>query len=168
MQLTSVVSLKETCIVKMSREFQHIIRFAGTDINGTQPVTYALTSVKGVGIKLANAIIEKSGISPGARMGFLSISEVEKIEDVLKNPVKYGIPLWLLNRRKDRETGNNIHLLSSDLVLQTKNDIDEQKKMRSWRGFRHSYGLKVRGQRTRTTGRKGKAIGVKKKQVRRQ
>jgi small subunit ribosomal protein S13 len=152
----------------MSREFQHIIRFAGTDINGTQPVTYALTSVKGVGIKLASAIIEKAEISPEARMGFLSSSEVEKIEDILKNPVKYGIPLWLLNRRKDRETGNNIHLLGSDLVLQTKNDIEDLKKIRSWRGFRHSYGLKVRGQRTKTTGRKGKAIGVKKKQVRRQ
>ena len=148
----------------MSREFQHIIRFAGTDINGTQPVTYALTSVKGVGIRLANIIINKAGISPEARMGFLSSSEVEKIEEILENPLKYGIPLWILNRRKDRETGSNLHLLGSDLVLQTKNDIDEMKKMRSWKGFRHSYGLKVRGQRTRTTGRKGKAIGVKKKQ----
>jgi len=152
----------------MSREFQHIIRFAGTDINGTQPVTYALTSIKGVGIKLANAIIEKSGISPEARMGFLSSADVEKIEDIITNPVKYGIPLWLLNRRKDVETGNDLHLLGSDLVLQTKNDIDQMKKIRSWKGFRHSYGLKVRGQRTKTTGRKGKAIGVKKKQLRRQ
>ena len=152
----------------MPREFQHIIRFAGTDIEGSQPVTYALTSVKGVGIKLANAVIEKAGISPEARMGFLSSADVEKIEDVLKNPVKYGIPAWLLNRRKDVETGENIHLLGSDLVLQTKNDIDQMKKIKSWKGFRHSYGLKVRGQRTKTTGRKGKAIGVKKKQVRRQ
>jgi len=152
----------------MSREFQHIIRFAGTDINGTQPVTYALTSIKGVGIKLANAIIEKSGISPEARMGFLSSAEVEKIEDIITNPVKYGIPIWLLNRRKDVETGNDLHLLGSDLILQTKNDIDQMKKIRSWKGFRHSYGLKVRGQRTKTTGRKGKAIGVKKKQLRRQ
>ena len=152
----------------MPREFQHIIRFVGTDIEGAQPVTYALTKIKGVGIKLANAIIEKSGISPEARMGFLSSAEVEKIEDILKNPVKYGIPLWLLNRRKDKETGKDLHLLGSDLILQTKNDIDQMKKIRSWKGFRHSYGLKVRGQRTRTTGRKGKAIGVKKKQVRRQ
>jgi small subunit ribosomal protein S13 len=152
----------------MSREFQHIIRFAGTDINGTQPVTYALINVKGVGIRLANAIIEKSGISPEARMGFLSGSEVEKIQDILQDPLKYGIPKWLLNRRKDKETGKDLHLLGSDLVLQTKNDIEDMKKIRSWKGFRHSYGLKVRGQRTRTTGRKGKAIGVKKKQVRRQ
>jgi small subunit ribosomal protein S13 len=151
----------------MPREFQHIIRFAGTDIEGTQPVTYALTNVKGIGIKLANAIIEKAGVNPETRMGFLSSAEVEKIEDIVINPVKYGIPMWLLNRRKDLETGKDIHLLGSDLVLQTKNDIDQMKKIRSWKGFRHSYGLKVRGQRTRTTGRKGKAIGVKKKQIQR-
>ena len=151
----------------MPREFQHIIRFAGTDIEGTQPVTYALTNVKGVGIKLANAIIEKAGIDPATRMGLLSSAEVEKLEEIITNPVKHDVPIWLLNRRKDLETGKDIHLLSSDLVLQTKNDIDQMKKIRSWKGFRHSYGLKVRGQRTRTTGRKGKAIGVKKKQIQR-
>jgi small subunit ribosomal protein S13 len=151
----------------MPREFQYIIRFVGTDIEGTQPVTYALTNVKGIGIKLANAIIEKAGIDPATRMGLLSSAEVEKLEEIVTNPVKHDIPMWLLNRRKDLETGKDIHLLSSDLVLQTKNDIDQMKKIRSWKGFRHSYGLKVRGQRTRTTGRKGKAIGVKKKQIKR-
>jgi small subunit ribosomal protein S13 len=151
----------------MPREFQHIIRFAGTDVEGTQPVTYALTNVKGIGIKIANAIVEKAGIDPETRMGFLSSAEVEKLEEIITNPMKYDIPMWLLNRRKDLETGKDIHLLSSDLVLQTKNDIDQMKKIRSWKGVRHSYGLKVRGQRTRTTGRKGKAMGVKKKEIKR-
>ncbi len=151
----------------MSREFQHIIRFAGTDIEGTQPVTYALTSVKGIGIKLANAIVEKSGINPETRMGLLSAADVERIEDITSNPTKYGIPRWLLNRRKDVETGKDLHLVGTDLILQEKNDIEQMKKIRSWKGFRHSYGLKVRGQRTKTTGRKGKAIGVKKKQIQR-
>ena len=151
----------------MSREFQHIIRFAGADIKGTQPVTYALTSVKGIGIEIANAVVEKSGIDPETRMGFLSNADVEKIEDVITNPAAYGIPAWLLNRRKDLETGKDIHVLGTDLIVQTKNDIEQMKKMRSWKGFRHSYGLKVRGQRTKTTGRKGKAIGVKKKQLQR-
>jgi small subunit ribosomal protein S13 len=100
-------------------------------------------------------------------MGFLSSADVEKIEDIITNPVKYGIPAWLLNRQKDLETGKDIHLLGSDLVLQTKNDIDQMKKIKSWKGFRHSYGLKVRGQRTKSTGREGKAMGVKKKQVQR-
>jgi small subunit ribosomal protein S13 len=151
----------------MSREFQHIIRFAGTDIEGSQPVTYALTSVKGVGVRLAHVIIEKSGINPETRMGFLSSAEVEKIEDVIKNPKSYGIPVWLLNRRKDVDTGKDIHLLDTDLIVQTKDDIDQMKKIRSWKGFRHSYGLKVRGQRTKSTGRAGKAMGVKKKQIQR-
>ncbi|MCW4016235.1 MAG: 30S ribosomal protein S13 [Candidatus Bathyarchaeota archaeon] len=151
----------------MSREFQHIIRFAGADIEGTQPVTYALTNIKGVGIKLANAIIEKTGISPETRMGFLSSADIEKIEDAITNPVKHGIPVWLLNRRKDLDTGQDIHLLGTDLIVQTKNDIEQMKKIRSWKGFRHSYGLKVRGQRTKSTGREGKAMGVKRKQVQR-
>jgi len=58
-----------------------------------------------------------------------------------------------------------MHLLSADLVLRTKMDIDDAKNIRSWRGYRHAYGLKVRGQRTKTTGRAGKALGVKKKAI---
>ncbi|MCW4034088.1 MAG: 30S ribosomal protein S13 [Candidatus Bathyarchaeota archaeon] len=151
----------------MSKEFQHIIRFAGSDIQGTQPVTYALTNVKGVGIKLAHIIVDKAGINPETRMGYLSTSDVEKIEDIITDPQKYGIPTWLLNRQKDMETGKDLHLLGSDLDFQIKTDVDEMKKIRSWRGFRHSYGLKVRGQRTKSTGREGKAMGVKRKQVQR-
>ncbi len=150
----------------MSREFQHIIRISGTDLEGTQLVGYALTNIKGVGIRLANTIIERAGINSETRMGFLSEAEVKKIEDILEKPAKYGVSEWLLNRRKDRESGSNLHIVGSDLVLQTKTDIDQMKKMKSRKGFRHSRGLKVRGQRTRTTGRKGKAMGVKKKRVR--
>jgi len=149
----------------MSREFQHIIRIAGTDLDGTLPVAYALTSIKGVGIRLANTIVERAGINSETRMGFLSDAEVKKIEEILEKPAKYGLSEWLLNRRKDRETGSSHHLIGSDLVLQTKTDIEQMVKMRSWSGFRHSHGLKVRGQRTRTTSRKGKAMGVKKKLV---
>ena len=152
----------------MSREFQHILRVAGTDLEGTEPIGYALANIKGVGIRLAYTIIEKAGIDPGTRVGFLSDGDVKKIEDILEKPAKYGLPSWLMNRRKDSETGNDLHLIGSDLTLQTKTDIDEMKKMRSWRGFRHSYGLKVRGQRTKATGRKGKAMGVKKVQLREQ
>jgi small subunit ribosomal protein S13 len=150
----------------MPREFQHIIRIVGTDLDGTQPVVYALTNIKGVGIRLATTIIERAGINSETRMGFLSDAEVKKIQEMIENPAKYGMPGWFLNRQKDRETGTNEHLIGSDLVLRTKTDIDQMKKLRSWKGFRHSHGLKVRGQRTRTTGRKGKAMGVRKKQVR--
>ena len=147
----------------MSKEFRHIIRVAGADLDGTLKVAYALMNINGVGIRLANVILKKASIDPETRVGFLSDVDVQKIEDVIEKPAKHGIPGWLLDRQKDRETGKDIHLTGSDLVLQIKTDIDRMKEMRSWRGFRHSHGLKVRGQRTRTTGRKGKAMGVKKK-----
>lgn len=147
----------------MPREFQHIIRIADTDLDGTLKVDYALTKIKGVGIRLAEVIAKKAKVSIENRLGFLSDAEVKRIKDVVENPSKYDVPGWLLNRSKDSKTGNNLHIVGSDLVLQTKTDIDEMKKMKSWKGIRHAYGLKVRGQRTRTTGRKGKVVGVKKK-----
>jgi len=149
----------------MSKEFRHIIRIADTDLDGVKKVGHAIADIKGIGINLANVILKKAGIDPKNRLGFLSEVEVEKVEDIIKDPLKYGIPEWYLNRPKDRETGKSLHLIGSDLVLQTKSDIDQMKKIRSWRGVRHAYGLKVRGQRTRTTGRVGKAMGVKKKPV---
>jgi len=149
----------------MSKEFRHIIRVAGADLEGTLKVAYALMNINGVGIRLANVILKKAAIDPETRLGFLSDADVEKIEGIIEKPAKYGIPSWLLNRPKDRETGKDAHLIGSDLVLQTKTDIDQMKQMRSWRGFRHTHALKVRGQRTKTTGRKGKAMGVKKKLV---
>jgi small subunit ribosomal protein S13 len=135
----------------------------GTDVAGTLKTIYAVTKVKGVSLSLANAILKKAGINPDLRVGFLTETEVNKIEEIIKEPAKYNLPNWLFNRRKDAETGKNIHLIRADLVLRTKMDIDQAKEIRSWRGYRHAYGLKVRGQRTKTTGRAGKSLGVKKK-----
>ena len=149
----------------MSKEFRHIVRVADTDLDGTQKVGFALLNIKGVGIGLANAVVEKAGINEENRLGFLSDAELEKIRDILKTPSKHGLPSWFLNRSKDIETGKDIHQIGSELTLQTKTDIDRMKRIKSWRGFRHAHGLKVRGQRTKTTGRKGKAVGVKKKQL---
>ena len=149
----------------MSGEFRHIIRIIDTDVDGTLKAPYALKKIKGISPSLANAILKKAGINPDLRAGFLTDAEVERIEEIIKEPNKFGLPSWLLNRRKDLETGKDMHLISSDLVLRTKMDIEQMKEIKSWRGYRHAYGLKVRGQRTRTTGRSGKALGVKKKAV---
>jgi len=147
----------------MSQEFRHILRIAGSDVAGTLKTVYALTEVKGISLSLSNAILNKAGVNPDLRVGFLTESEVEKIEEIIKDPSKHNLPSWLFNRRKDAETGKDMHLTSAELVLRTKTDIDQAKEIRSWRGYRHAYGLKVRGQRTKTTGRAGKALGVKKK-----
>ena len=135
----------------------------GSDVQGTLKTIYALTAVKGVSMSLANAVLKKAGVNPDLRVGFLTESEISKIEEIISDPTKHGLPTWLFNRRKNAETGKDIHMISADLVLRTKTDVDEQKEIRSWRGYRHAYGLKVRGQRTKTTGRAGKALGVKKK-----
>ena len=147
----------------MSEEFRHILRIIDANVDGTLKVPYALKEIKGISLSLANAILKKAGINPETRVGFLTETDIERIEEIIKEPTKYGIPNWLLNRRKDLETGKDRHLISADLVLRTKMDIDQMKGIKSWRGYRHAYGLKVRGQRTKTTGRSGKALGVKKK-----
>jgi small subunit ribosomal protein S13 len=147
----------------MSDEFRHRLRIIDTDVDGTLKVYYALAKIKGVGPSLANAMLRKADISPDKRAGFLAEAEIERLEEIIKDPAKSGLPSWLMNRRKEQETGKNMHLISSELVLKTKTDIEKMKEIKSWRGYRHAYGLKVRGQRTRTTGRAGKALGVKKK-----
>jgi len=147
----------------MSQEYRHILRIMGTDVPGTLKTSYAIAQIRGVSLSLSNAVLKKAGVNPDLRVGFLTESDVTKIEDVVREPAKYSLPSWLFNRRKDADTGKDLHLLSADLVLRTKMDIDEAKNIKSWRGYRHAYSLKVRGQRTKTTGRAGKALGVKKK-----
>lgn len=144
----------------MSNEFKRIVRVLGTDLEGSLKVPYALSKIKGVGIFLGYAISRALNINPDERIGFLSEQQLQKIEDAISNPSSYGIPSWLLNRRRDIKKGKDLHLHGSDLVLSIKEDIEKEKKVKSWRGIRHSLGLKLRGQRTRTTGRKYAAIGV--------
>jgi small subunit ribosomal protein S13 len=147
----------------MSQEYRYIVRIMGTDVQGTQKTFYAVSHIKGISTSLSNAVLKKAGVNPDLRVGLLTDSDVTKIEDVIRDPVKYGIPAWMYNRRKDSDTGKDMHVLGADLAFKIKTDIDGAKDMRSWRGYRHAYSLKVRGQRTKTTGRAGKALGVKKK-----
>jgi len=146
-----------------SRTFKYIVRIAGTDIDGSLKTAYGLAEIKGVGVNLAYGICRRLGIDPEMRIGYLTEEEIKKIEDLLANPLNYGIPRWVLNRRKDYTTGKDMHLIGAELIYYVKQDIEREKKIKSWRGIRHALGLKVRGQRTRTTGRLGLTVGVRKK-----
>jgi len=115
-----------------------------------------------MGYNFAKSILDILKINPNSNIGFLTESQVEEIEKIMKNPSVVNIPSWFLNRRKDIDSGEDLHLITSDIDFNVRNDIEREKTMSSWRGFRHTYGLKVRGQRTRTTGRKGGAVGVRK------
>jgi small subunit ribosomal protein S13 len=145
-----------------AQDYRHIVRIVGKDIPGDKKISVGLTHIKGVGFNFANAIIGALGLNPNNNIGFLTESQVESIEKTLKDPSSVNFPSWLLNRRKDVETGVTTHLITSDVAFTVRNDIEREKLSNSWRGFRHTYGLKVRGQRTRTTGRKGASVGVKK------
>lgn len=148
-----------------AKEFQHIVRIAGTDLDGTLKLNYALANINGIGIQLANVMVRKANISPDTRVGFLTDIDIEKLEEIVTNPARNGIPGWMLNRAKDMDTGKDLHLIGADLTLRIKTDVEEMKDIKSWRGYRHAYGLRVRGQHTKTTGRSGKAMGVKKKDL---
>ncbi|MEM2210322.1 MAG: 30S ribosomal protein S13 [Nitrososphaerales archaeon] len=146
----------------MSSEFRHIVRIAGKDLDGTKKVVAALADIKGIGQNLAHAILNALKIDSKLRLGSLSEAQISEIEQSLKDLRKIGIPTWAFNRRKDLETGGDFHIIGSDLELTVRSDIQREMSIGSWRGVRHSLGLKVRGQRTRTTGRKGATVGVKK------
>jgi len=146
----------------MSEAFKHLVRIHGTDLDGNKRLVFGLSKIKGVGINFANAIVREAKLDPNMLIGHLSSEDIRNIEDVLSHPEKYKIPPFLFNRRKDLETGEDRHLLMADLTLRWKMDIDFLKELKCWRGVRHSLGLKVRGQRTRTTGRAGRAVGVRK------
>ena len=134
----------------------------GNDILGEKKILVGLTQIRGIGYNFANAIVTALKINPNSNIGYLTESDVQSIEKLITDPRASNFPSWFLNRRKDIETGNDMHLLTSDIEFTIRNDIERERLTNSWRGYRHLYGLKVRGQRTRTAGRKGGAVGVAK------
>jgi len=147
------------------REARMIVRMLGTDLDGTKQVPYALAKIFGVGINFGYAVARAVGVDPTLRLGQLTEHQISLLEDGIKNPSKYGIPAWLYNNRKELLSGRDLHLVGPDLELKIKEDIQREMRIKSWRGVRHSLGLKVRGQRTRTTGRKGGPVGVARRAV---
>ena len=145
-----------------STEYQHIVRIVGNDIPGAKKIIVGLTQIRGIGYNFANAILESLKINTNKNIGNLTEPEVKSIEKIITDVGSANFPQWFLNRQKDIETGVTKHLITSDIALSVRNDIEREKAMSSWRGYRHMYGLKVRGQRTRCTGRKGGAVGVQK------
>jgi len=141
-----------------------LVRIMNKDIKGEKQLVYALRYISGINYSLANLICLKAEIDQNIRIGYLDDQQIKRISDIIKNLPKHA-PSYLLNRQKDYETGEDMHLLSSDLMLQKENDIKKLKKIKSYRGLRHAWGLPVRGQRTKANFRnkKGPALGVQRK-----
>ncbi len=152
-----------------SKDFRGVVRIVGKDIDGHYYLSESLRRVKGIGHALSSALIiaiqRELSISPKTLVGDLTEAQLDAVEEVIKSPGSHGVPSFMLNRQKDFETGENKHLLGTDLIFQQKQDIQREKDTRSWVGWRHSLGQKVRGQHTRTTGRTGMTMGVMRKTI---
>ncbi|MDD2614037.1 MAG: 30S ribosomal protein S13 [Methanosarcina sp.] len=145
-----------------NEELRHLVRIMNTDLQGAKPVQYALTGLPGIGRRTAILIAKAAGVDPIATLGYLPDEEVAKLDDAVEQ-FEEIVPSWMLNRQKDPATGQDKHLLGTDIILTFREDINNLKKVRAYRGLRHERGLKVRGQKTKATGRRGSTVGVNRK-----
>jgi len=144
-------------------KFQHILRVMNTNIDGRRKIMFAMTSIKGCGRRFSNVVCKKADVDMSKRAGELSEEEVERIVTIMNNPRQYKIPDWFLNRQKDIKDGKFSQVLANGLDNKMREDLERLKKIRAHRGLRHYWGLRVRGQHTKTTGRRGRTVGVSKK-----
>ncbi|EPS45455.1 hypothetical protein H072_613 [Dactylellina haptotyla CBS 200.50] len=143
--------------------FQYILRLLNTNVDGKQKVMYAMTKIGGVGRRYSNLVCKKADIDLSKRAGELTIEELERIITIIQDPTAYKIPTWFLNRQRDIIDGKHYQILANGLQSKLREDLERLKKIRCHRGLRHYWGLRVRGQHTKTTGRRGRTVGVSKK-----
>ena len=144
------------------KDIKYFVRVRNTDLDGTRSVQIALTKIPGIGRITARAISRLAKVNPLDVMGKLDDAGVDRLREVVDN---YGpqVPRWMLNRPADPYTGEGKHLLSTDVLIAKEEDVNRMRKIRCYRGIRHETGQKVRGQRTKSTGRTGTTVGVKRK-----
>ncbi|KAJ1458943.1 ribosomal protein S13 [Pelagophyceae sp. CCMP2097] len=147
----------------ISPDFQHILRVLNTNIDGRRKVMFALTSIPGVGRRMANVVCKKAAVDQDKRAGELTPDEVEKLVAIIQNPKQFKIPAWFLNRQKDYKTGKDAQIFANTLQQKLREDLERMKKIRAHRGLRHYWGIRVRGQHTKSTGRRGKTMAATKK-----
>jgi len=147
---------------KTEEEMEVLVRILSTDIPGNKRLLAGLTRIKGVSWSFSNAVCNALKMDKNKRIKELGKDEITKISEFVANP---KLPAFLLNRKKDYETGENKHLIGSDLDLQKEFDIKRMKKIKCYKGVRHIMGQPVRGQKTRSHFRKNKTVGVTKKAV---
>ena len=103
--------------------FKYIIRIANSDVSGEQRLGYALTSIRGIGSRISNAIIQKLNLDSEKLAGKLTDKNIEDIEKAIDNIGDF-VPTWLLNRQKDYDSGKDIHPVSVDLKMLHEDDIN--------------------------------------------
>jgi len=149
--------------------FRGIVRIAGKDIPGEMPLKRALLRVRGIGHTLSVAasklLSSELKLAKDMQVGELTDEQIAAVDAILFNINKYGVPNYMMNRNVDHSDGTSKHVIMNDLLFSLREDLETAKRMYSWKGYRAAYGQKVRGQRTRNTGRTGMAVGVLRKAI---
>lgn len=121
-------------------------RIAGIELADNWKVDYALTRLKGIGWVLSKKLLSDIKIDMTKRLGELSTEDIAKISAKLEE-----------------------YTIEGDLVRKVRGDIKRLQNIGTYRGLRHSRGLPVRGQRTKSNARtkrgKRKTVGAFKKEV---
>ncbi len=139
-----------------------MVRIIETDIDGNLSLVHALQRIHGIGQRMAESVIAAEGLEMYEKIGNLTDADIEKLDTDLRE-IDKKMPSWMLNRRKDYDTGRDLHFIGTEAGMRVKDDIERLRKVRSYRGIRHETKHKVRGQRTKSNGRKGLTLGVSKK-----
>lgn len=147
---------------EFGEDFRFLVRLANTDLDGKQTVVNALAGIKGINNRLSRVLVNHTGVPMTDRIGNLSDEDLDKIAKALEN-VEEFTPEWMRNRRMDPSSGDDLHLVGSEIDLTLEEDINTLKKIKSWKGHRHDKNLPVRGQRTKANGRTGATVGVQRK-----
>lgn len=119
-------------------------RVVGVDLPRQKRVEVGLQAIFGMGPTRSKEVLEKTGISPDARVQDLSDEQVSIISAVIQNDYK----------------------VEGDLRREVTANIKRLMEINCYRGIRHKRGLPVRGQRTHTNARTRKGprrTAVKKK-----
>jgi len=106
-------------------------RIAGVNIPENKRIEISLTYIYGVGNSLSKKILNELKIDINKKASDLSAKEVNDLKDFIEKNYK----------------------IEGDLRRQIMINIKRLKDIGSWRGHRHSKGLPVRGQRTKTNNR---------------
>jgi small subunit ribosomal protein S13 len=106
------------------------MRILGITVPDDKRLEYGLTCLYGIGVSQARKVLDKSSIDWGKKSKDLTPDEENKIREALEN--------MLIEGNLKREVSANIKRL---------------KDIKNYRGTRHTKGLPVRGQRTKTNSR---------------
>ena len=106
-------------------------RIAGVDLPREKRVEIGLTYIYGIGRKLSNDILKKTGVNPDTRVKDLTEDETAKLREAIEHE----------------------YVVEGDLRRDVALNIKRLVEIGSYRGLRHRKGLPVRGQRSKTNAR---------------